>query len=117
MPPSERARLVHMLEAARDVATFVRDRSRHDLENDRMLRRALIQCFEVIGEAASHVSTDTRAKYPDIPWRAARGMRNVIAHTYFAINLDVLWDTAMTDTEPLISALEQTLAELDSSGA
>ena len=100
-----------MLEAARDLDDFVRGRSRGDLESDRMLRRALIQCFEVIGEAAAHVSPATRAGLPDIPWRAVRGMRNLIAHAYFAVDLDVVWDTATSDVQPLITALERALQE------
>ena len=49
MPPTERARLQHMLEAARDICEFVRGRTREDLDTDRMLRHTLIRCFEIIG--------------------------------------------------------------------
>jgi uncharacterized protein with HEPN domain len=47
-----------MLEAAMDVLAFCAGRTRADLEHDRMLRRALIQCLEVIGEASGRISAD-----------------------------------------------------------
>ena len=75
-----------------------------------MLRRALIQCFEVIGEAATHVTPATRARLSEVPWRSIRGMRNLIAHAYYAVNLDTLWGTANNDVGPLVEALERALS-------
>jgi uncharacterized protein with HEPN domain len=111
MPPTERDRLVHMLEAARDAVQFSAGRARADLTDDRMLRRALIQCIEVIGEASVHLSPQTRASLPDVPWRSVRGMRNYLAHTYFNVDLDVLWTTVTQDIPTLASALQLALGQ------
>lgn len=62
----------------------------------------------IIGEAATRVMDDhpdfARA-HPDIPWRSMRGMRNRIAHGYFDINLDVVWDTVQAALPALLEQL------------
>ena len=54
--PDDRARFEHMLDAARDGASFVRGRARSDLDTDRMLRRALVNAIQEIGEAAARTT-------------------------------------------------------------
>ncbi len=111
MPATDEDRLGHMLEAARDATDFAVGRTRADLDHDRMLRRALVQCVQVIGEAASQLAPETRASYPEIPWREIRRMRNILVHAYFGINLDILWRTIEEDLPPLIAVLERALQE------
>ena len=65
--PDDRERFEHMLEAARDVAAFVQARRREDLETDAMLRRALVNALQVIGEAAARVTDNGRARVPSLP--------------------------------------------------
>src|SRR5437867_6323902 len=74
-----------------------------------MLRRALVQCVQVIGEAASQLAPETRASYPAIPWREIRRMRNILLHAYFGISLDILWRTIEEDLSPPMKVLEQLL--------
>ena len=57
-----------MIEAAEAVETFVAGRHRADLDTDRMLLFALVRAVEIIGEAASRVSAETRATAPAVPW-------------------------------------------------
>lgn len=109
MTPTERDRLDHMLEAAADALQFSAGRSRAELDQDRMLRRALIQCPEVIGEASTHVSAETRALLPGISWRDVRGMRNFLAHAYFNVDHDILWKTVTQDVPVLEAALQRVL--------
>lgn len=111
MPPTEQERLSHILEAARDAMSFVANKSREDLKNDRLLQHALIHCIEVVGEASAHVSTQTRLSLPAVPWPLIRKMRNFLAHVYFAVNHDILWDTVVDDLPPLIAALENAVPE------
>lgn len=62
----------------------------------------------IIGEAATKVMdgyTDFTQAHPEVPWRSMRGMRNRIAHGYFDINLDVVWDTVQTALPELLRQL------------
>ncbi len=63
MPPDERNRLRHMLEAAQEALEFTAGKSRDDLDHDRQLVLALLKCIEIIGEAAVHVSSQSKNEW------------------------------------------------------
>jgi len=52
---------------------------------------------EIIGEAVKNVDDDFRDKYPQIPWKEIAGMRDVVAHEYFGVKLDRVWDVVRED--------------------
>lgn len=107
--------LNHMLDAAREASTFIEGKTRESLNEDRMLELSLVRLIEIIGEAASMVSQEKRAEVTQIPWRQVIGMRNRLIHSYFAIDLDVLWLTMTEDLEPLIEELTRVIEEESSS--
>ena len=100
-------RIRHMLEAAQEAIGFAVGRSRADLDRDRQLTLALLKCLEIVGEAAARVHDETRSSYSIIPWDDLVGMRNRLVHTYFNINLDLVWDTVTRDLPPLVAELEK----------
>ena len=87
-------RICHMIEAAESALMFVAGRDRAELAKDRMLQFALVRAIEIVGEAASKVSPESRAEMPTVPWLAIVGMRNRLVHAYFEINHEILWNTA-----------------------
>ncbi len=100
-----------MLDAAREMTTFVKGRVRQNLDTNRMLVLSLIRSIEIIGEAASQISKECQTKYPAIPWASMIAMRNRLIHAYFDVDLDQVWDTVENDLPPLISQLEIILSE------
>lgn len=82
-------RVGHMLEAAQGIKGFLKGRRRELARND-MLRSALFRKFEVMGEAAAHVSTPFREAHPEIPWKRIIAFRNVLIHAYDSILMDGL---------------------------
>jgi uncharacterized protein with HEPN domain len=99
-----------MLDSARDVVGFSRERSRADLDSDRKLVLALVKAIEIIGEAAYQITPETRESLPGIPWDDLVGMRHRLVHAYFDINLDILWRTATDDVPALLRVLEDSLS-------
>lgn len=106
MHKDDAVRLRHMLDAAREAMSFVRGRTRADLDTDRQLVLSLVKEVEIIGEAAYQLSVETRASIPDMPWEDIIGMRHRLVHAYFDINLDILWRTVQADLPALVSILE-----------
>lgn len=102
-------RLKHMLDAAKEAQSFASGKSRNDLGADRKLALAIVKDIEIIGEAASKVSQETRISDPAIPWLDIINMRNRLIHAYFDIDLDVVWDTVTKDLPPFIALLEKTI--------
>lgn len=103
-------RIRHMLDAAREAASFARHRMREELDKDRMLTLSIVKCAEIMGEAASRVTKEGRESCLQIPWADIVAMRNRLTHVYFDIDLDRVWDTVTDDLPPLIAALEAALA-------
>jgi len=103
-----------MLDAAREAVAYSAGRTASDLAQNRMLALALIKCIEIIGEAASKISPNTRADCEQIPWADIIGMRHRLIHAYFDIDFDRVYDTITSDLPPLIANLEGILAGLES---
>lgn len=73
---------------------------------------AIIRNFEIIGEASNHISESLRNKYPSLPWQEMRGMRNFMAHEYFGLQLDTIWETAVKDIPVLKEQIEHIIQNL-----
>ena len=106
-----------MLDAGRRLQKFIANKSRIDLEkDDYLLGFAVVRALEIIGEAASKVTLETRDLLPTLPWHEIIGMRNRIVHAYDRVDYDVVWDTAHLSIPALIHLLETYLPlETDSS--
>ena len=100
-------RLRHMLDAAREAVQFIQGKQRSDLDLDHKLALAIVRLLEIIGEAADNVSEDFCEQHPRIPWRKIAGTRNRLAHGYFDVDLDIVWQIIVAQLPPLIAQLEQ----------
>jgi len=80
-------RLRHMLDHAREAIVLAEDKTREDLDLDRLLELALVRLLEIVGEAASRVPQEECVKYPEIPWAQIVGLRNRLIHGYDAVDL------------------------------
>ncbi len=100
--------LDHMRQAATDARSFVDGLSKEEFLADKRTQQAVIMSLVVIGEAATKVMEaypDYAQRHAQVPWRSMRGMRNRIAHGYFDINLDVVWDTVQLALPELLTQL------------
>lgn len=104
---SDALSLRHMLDHAREAVVLVQGKTQADLRTTRLLQLGLVRLVEIIGEAATRVSKEGRAKYLGIPWEDVIGMRNKLIHGYDTVDLDILWDTVTDDLPQLIEELEK----------
>lgn len=103
---ADRVRVQHMIDAARQGLKFVEGRERLHLDQDQMLRRAMLHVLQEIGEAASRVSDPSRQRISGLPWTKIVGMRHLMVHTYWSVNLDLVWEVATRDLPELLRTLE-----------
>ena len=107
--------LSHMLEATTLAQSYVQGLSNADFLKDKKTQQAVILNIMVIGEAATKLADEYPefvAKFPQVEWKSMRGMRNRLAHGYFDINLDVVWDTvkqALPDLEAQLRQIQKSL--------
>jgi uncharacterized protein with HEPN domain len=100
--------LGHFRLAAQDGRDFVNNPSRETFLTDRRTQSAVVMRLVVVGEAAGKIMDrfpDFVADHPEVPWRSMRGMRNRIAHGYFDIDLDLVWETTQTALPALLDQL------------
>ncbi|MFP4168285.1 MAG: DUF86 domain-containing protein [Desulfonatronovibrionaceae bacterium] len=107
-------RLRDMLESSRKIQSYIHGLSFDDFCDDEKTMDAVIRQLTVIGEASAHIPQEVAAAHPEIPWDVIRGMRNVIVHEYFGVNIRIVWTTANKNIPELHNQLEklvQTLAK------
>ncbi len=100
-------RIRHIIDAAEAATRFVNGRKREDLDADELLRFALLQAVQIVGEAASKLSMEARQELADVPWPRITGMRNRLVHAYMHVNEDILWTTAVDHLPGLVLRLRQ----------
>ncbi|MCF7965781.1 MAG: DUF86 domain-containing protein [Methylobacter tundripaludum] len=100
--------LDHMFEAAHQACNYTEGLNKNDFIADKRTQQAVILNLVIIGEAATKLIKDYSKfldQHPDVPWRSMKGMRNRIAHGYFDIDLDVVWETVQTALPQLLEWL------------
>ncbi|MEC5398253.1 HepT-like ribonuclease domain-containing protein [Uliginosibacterium sp. H1] len=100
--------LTDILQAAREIVDYAAV-GREAFLADRMRQRAVIQCFEVIGEATKKLPDGLRSQAPAVPWRHMAAFRDKLIHDYFEIDLNLVWATAVQEIPGLIPQLEPLL--------
>ncbi len=100
------AYLLDMLVAAHKALAFTAELTYSQFVRSELHQNAILKVLEIVGEAASRVSDDTRQAHPDISWQQIVGLRNRIVHAYFEIDLDVVWRIVQEDLPGLIAQLE-----------
>lgn len=101
--------LGRMRDAAADAHQLTEGVEKSEFMNSIMLNRSVGMSLLMASELAAQLlktNPDFVADHPEFPWQAMRGMRNRIAHNYFDIDLNVVWDTARNDVPDLVSKLD-----------
>lgn len=86
--------LFHILESCHAVEKYIQDVGEDDFRRNEEKQDAVIRKIEVIGEAVKNLPLDFRKDYPQVDWKGAAGMRDVLIHDYFGVDLKLLWRVA-----------------------
>jgi uncharacterized protein with HEPN domain len=115
MPRDFRLYVDDMLEAVKQIRSYVEGYNRETFASDRKTQDAVIRNLEVIGEAARNLPEIIKASASEVEWRKITGLRNILIHEYFGISVPVLWDIVQNRLNPLEEACLKILANLDES--
>ena len=80
-----------------------------EFTKNQTLVKAVLYDFVVIGEATRNVPNDIQLRCPLIPWRLMGGMRNVVTHEYFQVDLSRVWETIQNDLSSLLPQLQEVI--------
>jgi uncharacterized protein with HEPN domain len=94
------------------VDRFIATMSCAEFTHDEKTYFAVVRCFEIMGEAVTHVPQAIREQYADVPWRNITDTRNAFVHAYASINAYKVWQTAIEDLPPLKKQILKILADI-----
>ena len=97
--------LRHIIEAIQKIETYTAS-GREAFMDGSHWQDATIRQLEIIGEATKQLSRDLRAQYPDVPWRRMAGLRDVLIHEYFGVDLTAVWQLTQSEIPQLRKRVE-----------
>jgi len=102
--------LLSISEVIEKILKFTKDyKSAEEIyQNDRDFDATMMN-FIVIGESVGKLSDNFKKSYPEVDWNKINGLRNIIAHQYFGINVDIVWQVIKNDIPQLKNAVESIL--------
>lgn len=102
-------RIRDVLAAIVEIREFTYGITFEEFQADRKTIRAVLYNLALIGEAVRGIPPEIEALHPEIPWDDIRGMRNIVIHEYFQVNLSIIWQTIQSDLVSLEFSLRQLL--------
>ena len=93
-------RFLDMLEAIQRIDKYA-ERGRPAFVSDELIQTYIVHNLQILGEAAAKIPTDQQSQYPELPWPKMVGMRNVLVHNYFNIDLDIVWQVVESELPAL----------------
>ena len=108
MPRDYEVYLEDIRDAIGKVKRYTTNLSREAFENDDKTVDAVVRNLEIIGEAVKMIPDATRLAHAAIEWKKIAGLRDILAHQYFGVDIEIIWDVLQNK----LPALEQKINEL-----
>ncbi|MFH1114760.1 MAG: DUF86 domain-containing protein [Pseudomonadota bacterium] len=112
MPRDYRVSLEDMVRSLARIRTLTSAMSYEEFVEDLTRQEAVIRNLEIIGEASKSVPHAVRSRYPEVDWARIGGLRDVLIHQYFGIDLEIIWDIVQTKLPDLDAQIKRILSEL-----
>ncbi len=97
--------LLHIKDSIDQIISYIDNYTFEQFLNDRKTQDAVIRQLEMIGEATSNLTSTFKESNPEIPWREIADFRNVLAHEYWDVDMEIVWEAVQQDIPSLKNAL------------
>ena len=98
-----------ILERSKLIKDSIKEVSYSNFKSNKLLIDATVRRLEIIGEAVKNIPESFRSKYPDVEWRKIAGLRDIIIHSYFGIDFEVIWGIIKKDVPVLKKQIKEIL--------
>ena len=109
----DRIRLEHIIEAADNISRYTAGKTYEDMVADDMMCYAVVYNILAIGEAAYHLTKAFQREHPETEWDGIMRMRNVLAHDYYKLKLQTVWEVVQHDLPPLREQVARYIADVN----
>jgi uncharacterized protein with HEPN domain len=92
------------------IVRYAEGRERGEVVGNEMRLDAILFNLHVVGEAVKGLPESFRQRHKEVAWREIAGMRDFIAHAYFALDLDILWDAVSRDVPALLARVRSIIS-------
>lgn len=109
--PDDKERLNHIIEAIDRIKRFTREMDYEEFSKDEVIQFAIIKNFEIIGEAAYHLTDEIKGENPEVDWRKIMAFRHILVHDYYKVNLEIVWKARENKIDELRNQIKEILEE------
>ncbi len=109
MPRDYLLYLEDIQQALDKIQRYTQGFTQETLADDELRVDGIVRNFEIIGEAVKNLPADLRARHPSVPWNQIAGLRDLLIHQYFSVNMTILWDIIEHEVPLLQSAIRAML--------
>jgi uncharacterized protein with HEPN domain len=109
----DKQRLIHILESIEEIEKYTAGENLENFMQNSMMKFASVKQIEIIGEAANHITEETKNKFSEIHWRQITGLRHVLVHEYFGIDSNLIWQIIIKDIPALKMMIQEVLTSLE----
>jgi len=103
-----------ILDSIAKIERYIKSIDEQNFLSDTQVQDAVLRRLEIMGEAVKNIPHNLRNKYPLIPWRTVAGLRDVLIHEYFGVNMRRVWKVAKHDINKLRQKILQVQKDLNS---
>ena len=107
---NDRERLLDIQEAIEEIKKYA-VRGKESFRNDELVQTWILHHLQILGEAAARISDEFQEQHSGVPWYKITGMRNILVHDYFRIDIDAVWSVVENDIPVLEQQVKQLLQE------
>ena len=97
MKKNEMFFLAHIRESIELIEKYVQNKKKDEFLKTNILQDSIIRRLEIIGEAVKNITDNLKEQYSNIEWKKISGMRDILIHQYFGIDLDLTWEVIKKD--------------------